>query len=313
MNNRTLLIVFLLLLAVFGISQLFTGKRTKSFNSELIKVDTAAITSIVVNPKAPEEAEITLKKEDTGWIASNGTISVKAQPGSVSNLLSNLTLIKTKRIAAKSPEKWAEYEVEEGKATRIRVYAGAKLLEDFIVGRFSFNQQAQTGSSFIRLTAENEVYAVDGFQTLTFGQGFGAYRDKVLAKVAPPMKVTQFSQIGPDTTYNYFLADGQWTYEGQTILDSMKVETYLNTFKNFSGQEFNDSFDEIQANNFPSRSLTIKGDNILEPLVITCYTDTTQVKPYTIHSNYNEAYFLSDSAGIYSKLFRSVNDFVAEN
>lgn len=130
MNNRTLLIVFLLLLAVFGISQLFTGKRTKSFNSELIKVDTAAITSIVVNPKAPEEAEITLKKEDTGWIASNGTISVKAQPGSVSNLLSNLTLIKTKRIAAKSPEKWAEYEVEEGKATRIRVYAGTKLLED---------------------------------------------------------------------------------------------------------------------------------------------------------------------------------------
>ena len=308
-----LLIVFLVLLGVFGLSQLFTGKRTKSFKSDLIQVDSAKVTSLVINPKAPGENEITLKKEDNGWIASNGTISVKAIEGPISNLLSNLVLIKTKRIAAKSPEKWAEYEVEEGKATRVQVYADSKLLEDFFVGRFSFNQQAQTSTAFIRLNGENEIYAVDGFKTLSFGQGFAAYRDKVLTKMDPGMRITQFSYAVDNATTNYQFANGQWTLEGQTVLDSIKVENFLNGFRNFSGTEFNDAFDEVQANSFPVKTLTIKGDNMLEPFVINCYIDSTQTKPFTIHSNYNEAYFLSDSAGIYTRIFKNPGDFLSEN
>lgn len=313
MNNKLLLVVFLVLLGIYGLTKVFSGKKDQSFKAELIEVDTAAVTQIMINTKGPESEEITLKKEEAGWIASNGNLNVKAPPSVVSSLLGNLVLIKTKRIAANKPEKWTDFELEEGQATRVRVYNGEKVLEDFLVGRFSFNQQTRSGISFLRLTGENEVYAVDGFQSLTFGQGFDAYRNKTIVKMKPEMQVTEFSYRQPDTTLNFFLANDTWTVNGEMPLDSTKVGGYLNVLRNISGTEFADDFDELQSSNYEYKTLTIKGNNILDPFVVTCYRDTSREKPYIIHSNVNnEAYFASDSAGVYKRLFKDVADFVAE-
>lgn len=313
MNNKLLLIVFLVLLGIYGLSKVFSSKKDQSFKAELIAVDTTSVTQVIINTKGPESEEITLKKEEAGWIASNGQLNVKAPSGTISSLLGNLVLIKTKRVAANKAEKWSEYELEEGQATRVRVFDGDKLLEDFLVGRFSFNQQTRSGISFIRLTGENEVYAVDGFQTLTFGQGFEAYRNKEIIKMTPEMTVTEFSYKQPDTTLNFFLANDIWTLNGATPLDSNKVAGYLNVLRNISGSEFADDFDELQSSNYEYKTLTVKGNNILDPFIITCYRDTTRAKDYVIHSNRNtEAYFASDSSGVYQRLFKEIADFAVE-
>ena len=313
MNNRTLLIVFLVLLGIYGLSKVFSGKKDKSFDTNLIQIDTTQVSRIVINPKAPDEQEISLTKEASGWIASNGRINAKATPGSVTSIMSNFALIKTKRIAANKAEKWPEYEVGEGQGTRIRVYNGDKLLEDFIVGRFSFNQQTQSGISYIRLTDQNEVFAIDGFQTLTFGQGFSSYRDKLILKMTPEMEITEFDLQMPDTTNHYLNNNGIWTYNAETPLDSTLVGNYLNALRNISGNEFADDFDELQASHLPTRKLTVRGNNITMPLEVTCYQDTTRAKPFIIRSNQNpESFFASDSSGVFQRLFKEPGEFVIE-
>ena len=304
MNNKTLLILFLLLLGIYGLTKVFSGKKEKSFKTELIQVDTSKVSQIVIKPKAPEQGEITLKKEATGWIASQGNINVKATQNAVNSLLGNLVLIKTKHIAANKEEKWPDYEVQEGQGTLVKVYQGEKLLEDFVVGRFSYNQQTQSGLSYLRLNGEKEVYAVDGFLTLTFGQQFNSYRNRGFLKMNPEMEITEFTYQRPDTSLNFVKANGQWVLNGLVPIDSTKMATYLSKLANLSGNDFADDFDELQAATLPSYSLSLKGNNILEPLSIHCYQDTSRAQPFVFRSNQNtEAYFSSDSTGLFKQVF----------
>ena len=133
MNNKTLLLILVVLVAVYGLSRLFSGKKEATFSAELIKVDTAAVSSITIDPRG-EEAPFTLKKEGEQWIATREALSIKASQSAVQSLLGNLALIKTKHIAAKSKEKWAEYQVADTSGTRVQIFTdGGKLAEDFKV------------------------------------------------------------------------------------------------------------------------------------------------------------------------------------
>jgi len=311
MNNRTLLVIFLLLLGVYGATKLFSrkGSSDRSFKTELIQIDTTSVSSIVLQPKTDDFEEITLKKEGTQWLATQGNVTTKATPGSVLSLLRTLTLIKTERVAAKSKEKWKDYEVAEGQGSRVKVYNGSTLLEDFIVGRFAPNQQMQNGTSFVRLTSEDEVYAVQGFLSFTFSQGFDSFRDRSLLNLTPA-DITYFSFSSPDgTALNMNKTNGQWFYE-TTALDSTKVASYLGNIANTSGNEFADNFDELQSAHLLYKTLTISGNNITNPIIINAYATDNEELPYVIKSNQNtDALFRSKADGVYERLFKTVSDY----
>ena len=313
MNNKNLLIIFIALLAIYGLSQVFSSKKDRSFKTELIEIDSTAVTAITIDPKGEDSPEFNLTREENGWIASRGNINTIATTAAINALLSNLQQIKTQRVAAKSPEKWPDYEVEEGQGIRIKVYKGEKLLEDFIVGRFSFNQQNRSATSFIRISDQNEVYAVDGFMAMTLGQGFDAYRNNTMLKLDPQVAITEFLIEEKDTAYNFTQTNGQWLLNNEIPLDSTKVSSYLTGLSNLSGAGFADDFDDLQASNLQFKRLTAKGNNLLEPIIINCYRDSTREKPFILQSSYNEeAYFESDSVGVYQLIFKDLNDFVQQ-
>jgi Domain of unknown function (DUF4340) len=307
MNNKTLFIVLLALLGVYGLSKLFSGKKERSFKAELIQVDTSKVTAVSIFPK-PDSIEVSLKREGDAWIVSRGTISTRAMPNVVGGLLNQLARIKTKRVAAKKPEKWAEYEVEEGNGTRLVVYAGNKVLEDFILGRFSFDQTAQTATSFVRLTGENEVYAVDGFLALNLGQGFDSYRNKELVKIQKE-DITSLDFTEGNATYSINKLANGWALNGTELLDSTKIKNYIGILQAISGVEFADDFDVVQSADLLQKTLTINANNQIEPLVIQCYADTTREKPFILNSSFNpDAWFASDSSGIYQRFFKPVEE-----
>lgn len=310
MNNKTLFFIFLGLLAIYGLSQVFTGKRTSNFDTELIQVDTSQVSRVIVNTKPPASEEITLQREGDGWIASSGSVNTKATNSAIQALLSNIRLIQTKYIAANSEEKWADYEVGEGQGTRIQVYNGETLLEDFISGRFAFDQQAQTGTSYIRLSSGKEVYAVDGFQTLTLGQGFNSYRNRMLTNTPPN---TSFEEVTiQQGENNITLSKGLngWMFEDQ-LLDSMKVENYLHQFTNLRGETFADDFDELAASNFRFGQVSLKGPQFPEGFSIAIYRDTSRINPFVFQSSQNpETWFDSDSTGLFQQLVKGIPDFL---
>lgn len=307
MKNKTLLIVFLVLLSIYGLNRLFSGKRDGNFSSALIKLDTAAITAITINLLDPDPQELTLKREEEGWIVSNGQLNTKALPEAVSALLKSLALVQTQFIVTDKPDKWSNYEVNEGQGVSVQVYKGSKKIEDFIVGGLNYNAETQTALGYIRLSGQKEVYAVDGMQAVNFIQQFEAYRMRELVKMKRAMIVNEFSCQFADTTLAFQKKNGQWLLNQNLALDSMTVENYLNVLRNVTMETFADDFDETQAKRLHYATLSLKGDNITAPFVIDCYKDTTRQRPYILHSNYNpETWFDSDSAGVFNQLFIDV-------
>ncbi|NUQ26882.1 MAG: DUF4340 domain-containing protein [Saprospiraceae bacterium] len=306
-TNKTLLIVFVALLVLYGLNRLLSGRGDSNFNSELIKIDTAAVSAVNIIIKQPEEAEITLKREGADWIVSNGQLSVKAQSAAVEELLSAISLIKTNQIAATQAGSWADYGVDEEHGTQVTVYSNDKELESFVVGKFSFNPQTQTAISFLRINGENEVYAIDGMQAMSLNKSFEGYRNLELLKMKRDMVVTSFNCELPDTTLRFSKTGGPWLLNGKTPLDSMDVENYLNTLRNLPGATFADDFDETRAEKFQYARLTLEGDNIPAPFVVDCYRDTSRQRPFILHSSHNrDAWFDSDTSGVYRQLFLNV-------
>ena len=302
MKNKTLLLIFLSLLVVFLASQFAFEKKTRTFKTELIQLDTATITSILLYPKGDNQEETLLKKESNFWVVSKGNITTKANQGAVQSILRNLALIKTKRVAAKNADKWADYEVEESSGSRIKAFAGDQLLEDFIVGRFNFNQQSRQGISYVRLTKGNEVYAVDGFLSMTMGQGFDAYRNKeILAVNKADLTQISINTLGTTTVLQKGIAD--WTQDGATV-DSTAIASYLTGLESISGVNFINDFDDIQNQSLLYKTLSLEGNNIASPILIKAYRDTARTEPYIIQSSLNDgSYFASDADGVFGKLF----------
>ncbi len=311
MKNKTLLVIFTALLGIYVFTHFFSGKQERSFKSELVQIDTASVTSIALFPKAENGAEILLKREGNTWIATKGDVITKAQKPNVDGILSVLNLVKTKRVAAKSPEKWAEYEVDETNGSRVKVFAGSKLLEDIIIGRFGFNQQKRTATSFVRLEGEDEVYAIDGFLSMTLNPKFNAFRDKQLVKLNKENVTGLAFSGGQDASATYSkMAEGWMKDEGLPV-DSTQMESFLSGLENISGAEFVDSFDPVQATGSLQQSLAIMTTDQPDGVIISCYRDSTAAKPFILQSNLNpDGYFASDSTGIYSKFFGEIQPVI---
>lgn len=303
MNNKTLFLIFAVLLAIYGISNLMSNKTDRSFKTDLISIDTSQVTSLTIFPKSDDHQEILLQKNNGQWVATQGNVTTVANGLAVNTLLNNIQLIKTKRVAAKKEERWKDYEVDEANGTRIKVFAGSTLLEDFIVGRFSFDQQTRQGLSFIRISEEAEVYAVDGFMSMTLGQGFDAYRNKNLLKVNKEAVASIQLTKQDGSSQNFTHANSQWTKDNIAI-DSTAMAGYLNGLQNVMGSDFADDVDETSINSLLYGVINIFKTNDPTPITLTCYQDLPKEKAYIFKSSQNtDAYFRSDESGLFKKLF----------
>lgn len=302
MKNKTLLLIFLTLLVGFLASQFAFEKKKRTFKTELIQLDTSAITSILLYPKSDNQEEILLKKEKEFWVISKGNVTNKANQAAVTSILRNLSLIKTKRVASKSQDKWADYEVDAINGSRVKAYGGDKLLEDFIVGRFNFNQQTRQGISYVRLEGGDEVYAVDGFLSMTMSQGFEAYRNKEILTVNKS-DLTQISINTIGITTLLQKSEAGWAQDGGPV-DSTTLFNYLDGLQQITGSVFADDFEDYQSNELLYKTLLLEGNNISTPLVIKAYKDTTRSTPFIIQSSLNpNNYFQSEENGIFEQLF----------
>jgi hypothetical protein len=298
MKNRTLLIVFVGLLVIYAGSKIFSKKGQRSFDPVFLQVDTARIDRIVLTPKSAGGEDIVLTRVDSKWQVSKGDLTRTATGSSVEGLKNNLARIVAERIVSKDPDKFPDYEVDETSGSRVRAYDGDRLLADFISGRFYFNQQTRGGLSYVRKVDENDVYAIDGFLSMTFNQNFDSYRDRTILRVEPADLVELvFEDISGQT--DTFRKTGNTWIKNETPLDSAHVAGILNGYRFVSSSDFADDFSPDRQE--PVRELTIRANNLQEPVNIRMYqVDTT----FYIHSSQNpENIFSSDRDGIADKLF----------
>ena len=308
MNNKVLFGIFALLVIAFLASKTCKGDRKGNFDSSIVAVDTAQIDQIIITPKEGGGEPFSLQKEDGKWMANQGSLKVPATSSAMKAMLERFVKVDAKRVVSKSPDKFSTYEVEEGKATRIQANAGKKSLADFLVGSFKFDQATRSASSYMRKSGQNEVYVVDGFLSMSFNQSFDNFRDKTLISLNQSDITRIALNSNGEERLLQNLPEG-WHFNGMEKMDSTEMASYLSSISNISGSDFIENFNPSEQNKIAE--LNIGANNIMNPVILEAYQTQDSLKPFVVHSSLNpDAYFSSDSIGVFQRIFGKLQDLM---
>jgi hypothetical protein len=311
-NNKSLTIILVILIGLFAFYQFYRKARIeKTIKTELVSFDTTKITKILLYPMAEKRAEITFTKDGKFWKVNKDKVTCDAEPNAIKSLITQLLSIKSQRLASRSKEKWAEYLLTDSTSTRVKVYENNKLKTDILFGKFTYKQDRSqyggvSGTSFVRLKGEDEIYAVDGFVVFSFNQEFKNWRNQTLVRLNK-QDVTKLTFSYPgDSSFVAELKDKKW-YSGPSLLDSTKVADYLGSLAYKNSSNFDDTFNPIGSSDC---RLIIEGNNMK---TITVQAFMYKPGEFIINSSLNEkSNFISNYAGTYNEIFKTVKNFVPD-
>jgi len=308
MNNKILIIVFGICLALFFSGMLLNGHRSSSFDADFVKVDSAKVDRIQFVSAGQRSETFELKKKGDEWEAVKGEMSVPASAQNVASILSQLSRISAMRIVTKDVARYTEYEITDSLSSKVKVWEGGHQVADLEVGGFRFEQQTRSAFSFIKDAKNPEVYEVDGFLSMGLKARFDQYRDKKIVKAAEgDLSLIEWTGDG-QAKQSIQKEDGVWHYAGMEAVDSTKFKSYVAGLVNAQGAEFSDlkSTDGLAL----IEKVTVSGNNMTEPTVISAFSNPDTLKPFLITSNVNpDAVFKSDSNGLYKKIFLDLRPF----
>ncbi len=298
MRPRSLLILLLAAFAIFSIWSVWMPEKSNAFVVDLINIDTAAISSITITKGAQQ---ITLTREPVGWIASNGQISVKALPHPVQSVLNSVSQIQTSHIVTSSSKAWKEYRIGNETGTHIKVFNQLKVLEDFYLGT---DQTDSTRLRYIRLNGENEVYQINGKEIAAILTDITPFRSPKLIQLPSDQDIDHLRFGVQDSVIHELLKkDQQWYTNEPRTVDSVSIEKYFKGLTNISSRNFADDFDELSTEKIPKQTIKLWTENDRDSIVVDCYLDTLDYHSFILRSNQNEAFFHSDSSGLFNTIF----------
>jgi hypothetical protein len=298
LSIKTLGIIFLALLVIVAVFLIYDARHgDSSFSDNIVSVDTAKVTSIIIYPKSFNHKEVKIYKEGSAWkvnLSNNKTVIAPYEK--VQELLVQLTTIKPLSVAAQSPDKWKEFKVDDS-GTRVKVFEGNKITLDMTIGKFTY-QQPRSMTSYIRVAGDNNVYLVNGFLDFAFNHDVDFYRDDNVIKddFANWNKLT--FTYPADSAYQLVKTNNHWEINGKAI-DSAKVYSYLNSISKLSIPNF--------INN-PAQSLFSKAEytltiqsSALGIINVSAYEDSTSLA--IVSSLHKETIFNGKTADAWKRIF----------
>ena len=310
LNTKTLIILLVILGGIYLITKL-TQKEDRTFRSEMVSIDSADVTKMVISPKLGGEGqEVTISKTGNEWKLESEGKTYKADPSSIKNILAELMRMKSERVAAVEDSKWDQYEVSDSTGSRIQLFNGKKMISDLYVGKFDFTQpkgpqdprqQQPRGkmSTYVRPAEDNSVYVVDGFIKMSIQPNVNAYRDKTLF-AANKEDITKIT-FNYSNNNNFVLTkeEGKWLLNG-TPTDSTKTTVYLNKLAKVTSSNF---IDEVEPfTHSPAFQVKIEGNNML-PVELKAFPADSVNKFIITSSLVPDAKYSGQKAGLFDRVF----------
>lgn len=320
LNAKLLFGIFAILLILVAVAVLrnksqSAASRNRTFKSELTDFDSSAVDKLVLYPKSNTKA-IELSKKDGSWYVNIEDVKYNADPGAIKGMLASLVDLRATRIAANDKSQWEKYEVTDSTATRVEVYSGKKVVSDIYIGKFSYQQprnqnpnpyMQQQGkmTSYVRLGNKKDVYAVDGFLSMTFNRQPNDFRNKSIVK-SNKAQWTRLNFSGPMQMFNLTKQGTSWMIEGLET-DSTITAKYMSALANLYSSDFIESA-QLRSDK-PTYTVTIEGENIAVPIKVFAFEADTTNK-YAISSSTNEGSFFSgNKSGLFEKVFPGKESF----
>lgn len=297
MSNKILAILLILFVIIAVIVYFPSGNKTeRTFRTELVDVDTSAISEIIISPKSMNGNSFRIFKENSQWnvtLANNKTAIVPREKSE--RLIEQILSIKPVRLAGRTKSKWSEFEVDSS-ATRVVIKEGNTTTLNILIGKFLF-QQPRSVSTYVRLSEDKDVYLVDGFLSMSFNQGADTYRENTVIKGDHQNWDQLVFNYPADSSFQMAKVDGKWMSNNRT-LDSASTEKYLSQLSRLTNSSFVDDFDT--QNISPNYELIINSSNNTIAIVNGYQIDSLIV----INSSMNKkSYFDASENSFMEKLF----------
>ncbi len=318
-GNKGLLLILFLLLAAFCIFRYISNKRGENtFQTAIIpKIDTNKLNGMVIFPKMMNTADkrpmaekllpfiFTRKGKD--WYISQGDVRSRTEPRAVNYMLKQMESISPDRLGTNDPKDWKQYNVNDSMGTRVVFLYDKDTVMDVIVGRFSYIPQQKQAISYVRISGQKEVYAVDGFLSMNIAEEFDNWRDKKIM----PSDYPSWTKL----TFTYPADSGfvlsKDSNEVWTLADGTKPDdaTTVNNIKEINNQNYGGFINKFDTNGKQALyTLRVEGSDF-KPVLLKAYPADTLNK-YAITSTLNPgSYFSGNKNGLFAKIFRSKSSF----
>jgi hypothetical protein len=313
-NKKLLFILAGLLLVLLFTLIIKIPKQKSTIKDKLVDIDTAEVYRIAVIPRVSTGAPFEFVKGNGKWNARQGNIVAKPEKNAVDNVFSAILGIKPQSLAAVDKSKWNEYDLTDSLATRIKfLNKKDKVLADIMIGKFTFKQVNNPymsggnnveGTTFVRLSDDMKIYAVEGFLALSFSGRFSDWRDKSFIRCKKEDILKIAFTIPGDSSYVLMKKDSGW-FIGEQQADSTAVSDYLNGISYMNGEEFEDGYKSAA---YPDYTVSVEGNKLLN-VIVKCYKAGGEDK-YILNSSLNpEVYYSSTRNKIFEQLFKPESYF----
>ncbi len=308
-KQRTLIIVFVILAIIVAVLKFIDyQKGDKTFRSDLIKVDTSEVTTINFFPKSTNFKQVELSRNGKTWNVKYNNKSWSADPAIIKSILSQMSEMKTERIAATDKSKWKELGVSQEAGVRVQIKENRKTVADFIAGKISYSQSSnpyyQRGSmnTNIRLlnSGDDKVYAVSGYLGMMLNREANSFRNGLIVSIDRNNINKITFQYPGDISFVLYKKANSWMINDMPA-DSLNAVNYVNTISQLSSHEFDDDFN-ISSFTKPICTLKIEGDRNYFSEVKAFSSDDT--KKYVLISSQNSnVKFNGDKNDLFKRVF----------
>ncbi len=304
-NNRVLLIVFAVLLVAAGANQLIrSSKGERSFRKDIIDMKVNDIKKISIFPKNSGNRNVEIERVDTVWKLKFDGKMFAADQQMINGIADELANMAPERLVVNRRDLWKEYDITDSAGVKVVIYGNKNQKTEITLGRFSYNQDTRKPTTFIRVDNEQEVYAVEGYLSMTFNREINSLRDKNIYR-GNQNDLTQIKFNYPaDSSFTVTRDAGKWLLDG-TPVDSARMAGYLNNVAYLVGSDFRD---DIIPAAVPQETLKVvlNGQN-MKPVVITGFRDS---KGSVINSSENiTSFFSGDQPAVFNMVFQGKNYF----
>ena len=242
LNNNILIGALVVLVGVFALSRWLRSPGLESnLRKQLLSLDTTNINEVRIKPANYKPLEVVLKKEGNRWIVYNGQQQADTEIGTVKSMLGVLKDLKVQRLASRKKDKWDTYQVGDG-ATQVSVLQDGKTTEIFF-GKSTYSQGG--AYTYVRLSKEDEVYAIEGFIDSHFNRTYNDWRNKTLLKLnqADISKIT--FNYPADSSFVLEKRDSVW-FAGNVKAADAKVNSYVSQLSFKTLNDFADGFASVE-------------------------------------------------------------------
>lgn len=297
-KNRLWILLFSLLVIIYGASQYFQQQRSNRFHSVLLDFIPKEVIKIDIH-KAGSPPFSILRYEDR-WLLTQQNVNEAATTDAVEDLLRRLRDIRTSALVSQKESDLETFGLGPKQGILLCLHFPEEASSCVRIGRYTYSEEEKTVQAYTRLENQKEVFTINGLALSMFSGDLAAFRRNQLLRSEATTDSLRFS-FASDTLLVVRNNQNQVHLNNQEAGDSLLWLNYLQQLNDLKGRDFADDINELSIDSLRYWQLTIYQGN--DSLILDCYRDTSRQAPYLLHSKqFKSTWISSDSSGLHAQL-----------